>query len=338
MTGPAGPHSARGVRLAGTGMAVPTRVLSNADFEKMVDTSDEWITQRTGIRERHVVEEGSTRGVVDLGTEALAQALERAKLDPQQLDLVICATMTPDMICPAAACQIVDRVGATPCGAMDLSAACCGFISALNVASSFIHGETFEHIGIIGAEVLSTVTNYDDRSTCILFGDGAGAAVLSASDDLSQGSLYQTMNSDGGRWNELYVPRAEHHIPKVGAEFTGKFDTLQMNGREIYKFAVSTMQRMIKQAMSTCELTIDDVRIVIPHQSNARIIESARDRLGFSKEQVVLNIDRYGNTSAASVGLCLHEVMEQDALSPGDIILFVALGGGLTWASNVWRF
>ncbi|MAE61724.1 MAG: 3-oxoacyl-ACP synthase [Planctomycetaceae bacterium] len=333
---PPSPH-ARGVRLMGTGMALPARRLANADLEKMVDTSDEWITQRTGIKNRYVVENGSGEGVVDLGSRALTQALQRAQLDPTQLDVLICATMTPDMICPAAACQIVDRVGATPCGAMDLSAACSGFVSALNIAASFIRGGVYQHVAIIGAEVLSSITNWEDRGTCILFGDGAGAAVLGASDDPDQGSLYQTMNSDGGRWNELYCPRNEDHLPETGAAFTGKYDTLQMNGREIYKFAVSTMQGMIRTAMEACDLAPNDIRAVIPHQSNARIIESARDKLGFSEEQMILNIDRYGNTSSASVGLCLNELMEQDALSPGDIILFVALGGGLTWASNVWR-
>ena len=326
-----------GVRLAGTGMAVPERVLTNADLEKMVDTSDEWIVQRTGIRQRRIAEDG--QGVVELSTRAMQQALTNAAIDPSQLDLLVCATMTPDMICPAAACQIVDRLGAVPCGAVDLSAACTGFVAGMNIAFNFVRSGAYRAVGVVGAEVLSGLTNWDDRSTCILFGDGAGAAVVTASDNPAQTCLYQVMHSDGSRGMELYCPRHESQLPApgAGAEFSGKLNTLQMNGREIYKFAVTTLQQSIRDAMDACGLSPDDVKMVIPHQSNERIIASARDKLGFDADKVYVNIDRYGNTSAASVGLCLHELMADGRLGEGDIVIFVAIGGGLTWATSVWR-
>jgi len=324
-----------GVAIAGTGKAVPPRVMTNADLEKIVETNDEWITQRTGIKQRHVSDD--TQRTSDLGAEALTGALQAAGLDPSDLDLVVCATMTPDMICPATAATIVSKIGATPCGAIDVNVACTGFVAALNIASNFITSGMYKHIGIIGAEQLSRVVNWEDRNTCVLFGDGAGAAVLSATDDPEQGSLLQVMHSDGAKGGELYVPRDESDLMDTGAPFSGQFNTLQMNGREIYKFAVNTLQASIREALDACELTVDDVKFIVPHQSNVRILESAAGKLGLAKDKMYINLPSYGNTSAASVGLCLHELMDAGELSRGDLVVFVALGGGLTWATNVWR-
>ncbi len=324
-----------GVRIAGTGMCVPPKVLTNFDLEKMVDTNDDWIAQRTGIRQRRIVTEGKT--TLDLAQGAAEQALTNAGITPSDLDLLIVATITPEMCCPATACRVVDRLGAIPCGAMDLSMACTGYVGALNIAANFIANGNMKTVCVIGAETLSRITNWKDRGTCILFGDGAGAAILTASDDPEQGCLHQTLYSDGSKWGELYCPRAEADIPQQGAAFLGQYSTLVMNGREIYKFAVTRLQRCIKDSMKACNLTVDDVKVVIPHQSNARILESARDKLGFGEHKLYINIDRYGNTSAASVGICLHELTEAGKLEKGDHVIFVGLGGGLTWGSSVWK-
>jgi len=324
-----------GIRIAGTGMCLPDRVLTNDELAGMVDTSDAWIAQRTGIRQRRIAENGT--GALELAEEAVRGALEAAALEPGALDLLLCATLTPEMACPSTAARLVDRLGAVPAGAMDLSAACSGFVYALNTAAALIATGACRHVAVTGVEVLSQVTDWEDRRTCILFGDGAGAAILSACDDPGAGSLYQSMASDGGAWRHLYIPRRPADVPEGCESFSGKLGTLQMNGREVYKFAVTTLQRTIAAALEACDLTPDDLAMVIPHQSNARILESARDRLGFAPEKFCINIDRYGNTSAASVPISLHELVESGRLKRGDLVLFVALGGGLTWSANLWR-
>jgi len=336
MAHPAAVNIPEGVRIAGTGVAIPPRVLTNAELEKIVETNDDWITQRTGIKERHIAPEG--KQTWELATEALQNALDDAGVNAADLDLILCATITPDMTCPATACRIADAIGATPCGAMDLTVACTGFIAGLNTGYNFIRSGHYQNVAVIGVDVLSRVTNYEDRSTCILFGDAASAAILTGCDDPAPRCLYQTLHSDGGKWRELYIPTRPEHLPDdgVGAEFTGKYNTLQMNGREIYKFAVSTLQQAITDAMERTGLTPDEVAMVIPHQSNARILASARDKIGLG-DKVYINIDRFGNTSAASAGLCLHELREAERIKPGDHVIFIALGGGLTWGVSVWR-
>lgn len=323
-----------GARLVGTGMALPEKELTNADLERMVETSDQWIVQRTGIRRRRVAENGTT--TTQLGVQSLDQALRNAGVEPAELDLLICATMTQDMICPATAAQMVAEIGAVPCGAMDIGVACTGFVAGLNMAANFLASGAYRNVAVVGAEVLSRIINWEDRNTCVLFGDGAAAAIVRASEDPQQGCLHQTLASDGTRWMDLYCPRTPADVPQ-DAPFSGKYETLQMNGREVYKFAVNTLQQTVAQAMEACELGPEQVKMVIPHQSNARIIDSAREKLGLGEEKVYLNLDRYGNTSAASVGLCLHELMDQGRIEQGDHVIFVALGGGLTWASSVWR-
>jgi 3-oxoacyl-[acyl-carrier-protein] synthase-3 len=326
--------SQRGATITGTGMALPPRRVTNDDLSKIVDTNDEWIVQRTGIRARYLSDNGT--GTSDLAAAAVRQALANAKLQPKDLDLLICATMTPDMVCPGTACQIVSKLGAVPCGAFDINVACSGFVTALNIAANFVKAGGYKHIAVVGAEQLSKIVDWKDRGTCVLFGDGAGAAIISATDNPNQGCIYQTMNSNADHWGDLYVPRDEHQLPPHHT-FTGKYNTLQMNGREVYKFAVTTLLGMIERAMKACNLTVDDVKLVIPHQSNARILESAREKLGFTEDKVYINLDRYGNTSAASVALCLHELVEAGRVKTGDTVIFVGLGGGLTWASSVWR-
>ncbi|MEZ6191104.1 MAG: beta-ketoacyl-ACP synthase III [Phycisphaerales bacterium] len=325
-----------GVRIAGTGMAVPPRKVSNDDLAKIVDTSDEWIRPRTGIVTRHLTDNGTLTS--DLAAQAVTLALRNAKLEPKDLDLLVCATMTPDVICPATACRIVSKIGAVPCGAMDLNLACTGLVAALSIANNFIMSGAYKHVAVIGADRLSTIVNWEDRKTCVLFGDAAGAMVLSASDNADQRCLFQKLNSDGGMGDALYVPRSESDIPEGGHEsFNGKYDTLQMNGREVYKFAVNALQECVHEALEHTGLTHEDIKMVIPHQSNIRMLQSAWKKMGFPDEKIYVNIDRFGNTSAASIGLCMHELTEQGRLSEGDHVIFVAQGGGLTWGASLWR-
>jgi 3-oxoacyl-[acyl-carrier-protein] synthase-3 len=329
-------RSSAGVRISGTGVCIPERVLSNADLEKMVDTSDEWITQRTGIKTRRIIETGRQNS--DLGAAAVAQAMRNAGLEPRELDLLICATMTPDVMCPAMACTIVKKIGAIPAGAMDLNIACTGYVAALATAHNFIAAGACRHVAVVASETLSRIINYEDRSTCVLFGDAAAAAILSAGDDPAQGCLYQSLSSDGERGEVLYIPRTEADIPPSETEhFNGKYNTLQMNGRAVYKFAVEKLAEAVEKALAAADLTAADVKMVIPHQSNLRMLQSAWKRLGFDDDRIYINIDRYGNTSAASVGICLHELMEEGRLRQGDYVVFVAQGGGLSWGSSLWR-
>lgn len=324
-----------GIRLAGTGMAVPDVVVTNADLAKKVDTSDEWITQRTGIHQRRIAPEGVT--VRDLATAATAAAIKDAGIAPTDLDMLVLATTRPEMVCPSTAARVVAEVGACPAGAIDINAVCSGFVYALNLSTSLILSGAVRTVAVVGADVMSRMMDWKERSTCILFGDGAGAAILQASDDPNQGSLHLSMGSDGNQWRHLYCPRTPDQLPPDDSIFSGAYDTLQMNGREIYKFAVSTLQGEIDRALTACNLKPQDLSVIISHQSNMRILESAREKLGLPKEKVYINIDRFGNTSAASVAICLNELKQAGRVRPGDLVLFVALGGGLTWASNLWR-
>jgi len=338
MTGPRRPaaRKAVGVRLAGTGMAVPDKILTNEDLTRIVETSDEWITQRTGIKTRRIVE-GNTK-TSDLAAQATKQALQNAGLAPSDLDLLICATMTPDMICPATACQVVRKIGAIPCGAFDINIACTGFVAALNLASNCIASGHHRTVAILGADTLSKIVNWEDRRTCILFGDAASCAILTACDDVTRGSLYQSLGSDAERGEVLYVPRDASDLPPgAGETFSGKYNTLQMDGRAVYKFAVTVLAESVERALAACDLTADDIAMVIPHQSNIRMLQSSWKRLGFPEDKIKINIDRYGNTSAASAGICLHECLSDGSVRKGDYVVFVAQGGGLSWGTNLWR-
>ncbi len=326
---------AGGVLLAGTGISLPVKVVANADLAKSVDTSDEWIVQRTGIRQRRIAGEDET--VRSMATDALRQALDASGLAPTDLDLVICATLTPEMGCPSTAARVVAELQAVPAGAVDLSAACSGFVYGINHAWALIQSGVCRTVGVIGVEKLSGIVDWEDRRTCVLFGDGAGAAVLTAGGRPEQGCLYQSMGSDGSRWEVLYLPQSKRDLPVETNGFSGKFNTLQMNGREVYKFAVTTLQACIEEALKACDLKPTDLAMIIPHQSNSRILESAREKLGLPEDRLYINIDRYGNTSAASVPICLHELRSEGRLKEGDLVLFVALGGGLTWSSSLWR-
>jgi len=334
MTLKRGPTPPAGVRLTGTGMATLGRIVTNDELAKTLDTNDQWITQRTGIKQRRVVDAGTTER--HLAKEALTMAIDRAGITPGQLDLVICATMTPEMSCPSTASRLVAELGAVPAGAIDISAACSGFVYGLNMASCMVETGRYRTVAVVGTEVFSQILDWQDRNTCVLFGDGAGAAIVTASDNPNQGCLYQSMASNGDYWHLIYVPRKEEHIPPNGV-FNGSLNTLQMNGREVYKFAVTTLQRMIEKTLDETGLTPSDLAMIVPHQSNQRILESVRDKLGLPAEKVYINVDRHGNTSAASIPIALHELMESGRLEQGDLVLFAGLGGGLTWSSSLWR-
>ena len=321
--------------ITGLGVAVPDTVLTNADFEKFLDTSDEWIIQRTGIKERHVVAEGQSTAT--LGTTAARNALTDAGLTPDDLDMIIVATATPEMILPATACVIQNDLGVRDIPSFDLSAACSGFIYALSVASKFIETRTCRRVLVIGAETLSRFTDYTDRSSCVIFGDGAGAAVLEACDEPGRGLLYSVLHTDGTGWDYIYVPAGGSRHPASTETVGNREHFIRMRGRDVYKFAVEKMQWLLGDCMEKCGLSVHDVDLVVPHQVNIRILQSAAEKFNFPMEKVFVNIDRYGNTSAASIPLAMQNAREAGLIGPGSTLLLVAFGAGLTWAGAVVR-
>jgi len=327
----------RGVRIAGTGSCLPATKLLNSDLEKLMTTSDEWILQRTGIRERRVIAKDESTSV--LSARALEAALADAHLSPDDLDLIILATMTPEMPCPASACLVANHVKATRAGAFDLNAACSGFVFGLNVAHDLIRGGAYHTIGLIGADTLSNHMNYCDagRSTAIIFGDGAGAAILKATDDASKGLLAQSMHADGPGWKDIYVPQLDRDFPPGVTPDADAINHVQMNGAGVFKFAVGTFPQLIAQTLDKAGLKADDVDMFVCHQSNARILLAAREKFGLPEDKLYINIDRVGNTVAASVPLCLDDLRRAGRVREGQKVMFVAFGGGLTWGSSLWQ-
>jgi len=327
-----------GVRIAGVGSAVPSRVLTNHDLKNVygLDTSDEWIVQRTGIVERRIVDQ-TTEGAFTLSRDALKNALADARMEGKDLDLIILASVTAEMTCPSNACRVARDLGAIGAAAFDLVAACSGFVYALNVAESLIRSGRHKAVGVIGCDAMSTVCDYTERSVSILFGDAAGSVVLTRDDDPALGCLHQEMGADATNWESLYMPRRCNEIPAVDAANPIRLGCLRMNGREVYKFAVNKFREVIEDALSATGLTVDQVSQFVCHQSNIRIIEAAKERLGLPDDKVFINIDRFGNSSAGSVGLCFDQVWKAGKVKRGDHVVFVAFGGGLTWASSVWK-
>lgn len=325
----------RYAHITGWGMALPEQILTNADLSKMVDTSDEWIISRTGIRERRIANKEQTTAT--LATEAALRALSVANLKPAELDLIIVATSSPEHLFPATACLVQDQIGAIKAGAFDLSAACTGFIFALNLATQAIRSGSIENALVIGSETLSRLVNWNDRNTCILFGDGAGAFVLQAG-DMTGGVLSAVMRSDGSGADLLSLPAG-------GSRFPTSLDTLhqglhyiQMNGREVFRFATRVMVQATKEAVAKAGLNLEDINLLIPHQANQRIIETAARGLDMPMEKVVMNLERVGNTSTASIPLATCEAWEQGRLKPGDHVVLVGFGGGLTWGAAVLKW
>ena len=320
--------------IAGTGSALPEKRLTNDDLSKMVDTNDQWIVQRTGIRERRIA--GPGESTATLATTAARRALEAAGLEPKDLDLIVCGTISPEMTFPSTACFVAAALGLNSTPAFDIAAACSGFIYTLETASSFIKAGRYRNVLVLGAETLSRLTDYTDRSSCILFGDGAGAVVLQRSNDTRRGVIYAGLHADGHGWEMLCChPGSRHPVNAAMLESRGQY--MKIKGREVYKFAVQRFEELIEDAMRKCELTPESIKLIVPHQVNQRIIDSAMDKLGLGIDKAFVNIDRYGNTSAASIPIALDEAIRAGKLSPGDVTVLVAFGAGLTWANAVIR-
>jgi 3-oxoacyl-[acyl-carrier-protein] synthase-3 len=319
-------------RITGWGKSVPQRVLTNHDLEQMVDTSDEWIIARTGIRERHIAGEGETTS--SMSVEACQEAMERAGVSPDEIDLIIVATSSPDYFCPPVSSMVQDRLGATRAGAFTLVAGCTGFVYGLVTANQFIETGLYEKVLVVGVETLSPAVDWTDRNTCVLFGDG-GAAVLLEASDQPTGILSCELGSKGDDWDALIAPGYGTVKPFSEETLRNREHYLRMDGRRVFKFATRKMTEAVINVVQDSGLTWDDIDLVSPHQANVRIIELATRRLKIAPEKVMVNVDRYGNTSAASIPLALCDALEEGRLQSGDHVVLVGFGAGLTWAAAV---
>ena len=322
----------RYAHITGWGMAVPEKILTNQDLARTVDTTDEWIFSHTGIRERHIASDEQT--TASLAVESALKALAVANLAPHKLDLIIVATSSPEYLFPATACIVQDQIGAVNAGAFDLSAACSGFIYALNIATQAIRSGSMRNALVIGSETLSRIVNWQDRNTCILFGDGAGAFVLQANEEPG-GLLSAVMRSDGSGGDSLSVPAGGSKIPTTAETVAQGLHYIQMNGREVYRFATRVMANASQEAVGAADLKMEDIKLIIPHQANQRIIEAAVRGLDFPMERVALNIAKYGNTSTASIPIATCEAIKDGRLLSGEKAVFVGFGAGLTWGAAV---
>ena len=325
------PHL-RTVSITGVGSYVPERVLTNADLERMVETSDEWIRTRTGIRERRIA--AANEATSDLAVAAGRRALERAGVTADQVDLIIVATITPDMPFPSTACLVQQKLGATRAAAFDIEAACSGFVYALDIGSHFVASHTYNTVLVIGAEKMSSVVDWTDRNTCVLFGDGAGAAVLQNRPN-AHGLLTTCLGSDGSKAGLLELPGGGSACPPTAESVANRMHYLRMDGKQTFKNAVNAMVSAAHEALERCGLTIDRIRCIIPHQANQRIITAVSEQLGAAEGQVFVNVDRFGNTSAASVAIALDEAAAQRRIVRGDLVLMVVFGAGLTWGAAI---
>ena len=320
----------------GTGSELPARVITNEDLEKMVDTSDEWITVRTGIKQRRVLEEG--KGNADMAYRAALRALEDARMKASDLDAIIMGTVTADYPFPSSACVLEDMLGARGVFSFDVNAACSGFLNALTVADCFIRTGKIGNALVVGSDALSRLLNWQDRTTCILFGDGAGAVVLGAAENSHRGILSTKLRTDGSYVKTLYVPAGGSLKPANIETVHRNEHTITMNGKEVFKIAVRSMEEISRQALDEAGVDIKEVALVVPHQANRRIIVALAERLGVRMEKVVVNVDKYGNTSAASVPVALDEARREGRIKPGDVVLLNAFGAGFAWGAAVVRF
>lgn len=314
---------------------VPSKCVKNSDFEKILDTSDEWIAKRTGIQTRYFASHEQHSS--DLGVEAGRKAIERAKINPKDIDLVVVATLSPDYLgMPSTACLLSAKLGIYNKPAFDISSACSGFIYLLSLAKSFIESKTYENILIVGAEKISSVLDFSDRGTCVLFGDGAGAAVVGVSDDKTNSIVDVHISSDGSYYDFLYTPRTVKQSYFIEPSSTSQY--LKMKGNETFKLAIKTLCNDVEQILKKNNLSNDDIDFFIPHQANLRIISAVSEQLKFPIEKVVITVQKYGNTSAASIPMAINEIYENGKLKKGDVILLDAFGGGLTWGSALLHF
>ena len=322
--------------ITGYGSFVPDKILTNDDLSKMVDTSDEWITTRTGIKTRHITEDNETTAY--LASKAAKRALEQANLKAEDLELIIVATITPEMVFPSTANFVQKELNADNAWAFDLAAACSGFVYGLSIVQQFIESGRHKNALVIGAETLTKITNWKDRGSCILFGDGAGAIVLERADNGRKGVLYSAMYSEGNRWEALSCQAYGSRNPVWKELDDPNKIYMDINGREVYQHAIRRIVEIVTHCLDYCGLSFNDVSMFIPHQMNARIIESAAKRLELPDEKVYINIAEYGNTSAASIPIALDECIRKGRIKRGDIIVLVAFGAGLTWGANVIEF
>ncbi|MFH0778976.1 MAG: beta-ketoacyl-ACP synthase III [Candidatus Eisenbacteria bacterium] len=325
----------RGTRIAGTGSFVPSKILTNFDLERMVDTSDEWIIARTGIRERHIGSEDETSS--DLAAEAAKKAMAEAGVSPLDIELVIVGTITPDRLFPSAACSLQEKLGTYNGAAFDLSAACSGFIYGLTVARAFIAARIMDRVLVVGVEMLSKITDWKDRNTCVLFGDGAGAAVVVPCEE-GRGILATSMGSDGRLGDLLEMPAGGSLRPASQETIDGGLHFVKMRGNEVFKNAVRAMGSIAEAALSKAGIEADQLDLLIPHQANLRIIEATAKRLGVPKGKVFINVEKYGNTSSASVAIALDEARKEGRIKDGTLVELVAFGGGFTWGAAVIRW
>ena len=325
----------RYAHITGWGMAVPERVMTNDEIARMVDTNDEWIVSRTGIRERRIA--GPKDTTASLAIEAARAALESADLAPRHIDLIIVATSTPEHIFPATACIVQDALAARKAGAFDLLAACSGFIYALGIGSQAIRSGALNNVLVIGSETLSRIVNWNDRGTCILFGDGAGAFVLQGS-DVPGGVLSCIMRSDGSGSASLTIPAGGSRMPTTFDTVRNNLHLIQMDGKEVFRFATRVMASAAREVVEDAGLTLDDIALVVPHQANRRIIESAARNLNLPEDRFVVNVDRYGNTSTASIPIAVCEAVAEHRVRPNDHLVLVGFGAGLTWGAAVVKW
>ena len=319
----------------GTGSELPSKIITNHDLEKMVETSDEWITVRTGIKERRILEEG--KGNADMAFHAATRALDDASLDASDLDAIIMGTVTADYPFPSSACVLEDMLGARGVFSFDVGAACSGFLNALSVADSFIRLGKIRNALVVGSDALSRLLNWQDRTTCILFGDGAGAVVLGASEN-GNGILSTKLRTDGSYAKTLYVPAGGSLKPANRKTVERNEHTITMNGKEVFKIAVRSMEDISREALEEAGVGIDEVSLVIPHQANRRIIVALAERLGISMDKVMVNLNKYGNTSAASIPVALDEAKRQGRIQKGNVVLLNAFGAGFAWGAAVIKF
>ncbi len=322
--------------ILGSGSELPTKVVTNTDFEKLIDTSDEWITTRTGIKERRVLEDG--KGTADMAYHASMRALKAAGMEANDLDAIIVGTCTPDYPMPSSACVLEDMLGARKVFSFDINAACSGFLNALTVTDSFVRTGMIRNALVVGSDVLSRVLDWQDRSTCVLFGDGAGAIVVGASDDGQRGILSARLRTDGSYAKTLYVPAGGSLQPASLETVERRQHTITMNGKEVFKIAVRAMEEISREVLEEANVSVEEVSLVIPHQANLRIINALAERLKMPPKKVVVNVDKYGNTSAASVPVALDEAWRQGRIAAGDTVLLNSFGAGFAWGAVLIRF
>lgn len=325
----------RSVGILATGSYTPDRVLSNFDLEKMVETTDEWIVSRTGIRERRIC--SAEQASSDVAYEAAKKALERANISAEQLDMIIVATVTPDMMFPSTACILQEKLGAKRAAALDVSAACTGFLYGITTAAQFIANGLYKYVLVVGVETLSKITNYKDRNTCVLFGDGAGAAVIG---EVREGFGFQSfeLGADGAGGELLCLPAGGSRIPASSESVENNLHYLSMAGGEVFKFAVRVMNSATEAVLSKAGVERENIDLLVPHQANKRIIDSAVQRFGLSEDKVAINLDRYGNMSSASIPVALDEAIAAGRVKEGDNVILVGFGGGLTWGATLLKW